>query len=56
MISNYVDNLSVDRHLLQVACFVYELVSLREEVSVQPSNTDLSRDELELMINVICIS
>jgi hypothetical protein len=55
MINNYVDNLSVDRHL-QVACFVYELVSLREEVSVQSSDTDLSRDELEQMINVISTS
>jgi hypothetical protein len=27
MANNYVDNLSVDRHL-QVACFVYELVRL----------------------------
>jgi hypothetical protein len=32
MINSYVDNLSVDRHYgLRVACFVYELVSLREE-------------------------
>jgi hypothetical protein len=54
MINNYVDNLSVDRHL-QVACFVHELISLRE-VSVQSSVTDLCRDELEQLINVVSTS
>lgn len=53
LINNYVDNLSVDRHL-QTACFVYELVALREEVSAQPSDNNLSRDELEQLINVVC--
>jgi hypothetical protein len=55
MINNYVDNFSISRHL-RVSCFVYELVSLREAVSVQSSDTDLSRDELEQLINVFSTS
>jgi hypothetical protein len=55
MINNPVDNLSVDRHL-QVACFFHELVSLREEVSVQSIETHLRRDELEQLINVVSTS
>jgi hypothetical protein len=55
MINNYVDNLSIDRHL-QGACFVRELVSLREEVSVKSSDNNLSHDELVQMINVVSTS
>jgi hypothetical protein len=54
MINNCVDDLSVDRHL-QVACFVYELASLRE-VSVQSSDADLSRHKLEQLIKVVSTS
>jgi hypothetical protein len=54
MINNYVDNLSVDRHL-QVACFVHELVSLRRSIC-KSSDTDLCRDELEQLINVVSTS
>jgi hypothetical protein len=51
----HVDN-SVDDHQIRTARFVYELILLREHDLVLSNNVDLSRDELDQLINVVCTS
>ncbi len=49
----YVDNLTEDRQI-RTACFVRELVLLREKALELSSEVDLSRDELDQLINFAC--
>jgi hypothetical protein len=49
----HVDN-SDDDHQIRTASFVYELILLREHDLVLSNNVDLSRDELDQSINVVC--
>jgi hypothetical protein len=51
----HVDN-SDDDHQIRTARFVYELILLREHDLVLSNNVDLSRDELDQLINVLCTS
>ena len=50
---SYVGNLTEDRQI-GTAGFVYELILLREKNLMLSSNVDLSYDELDQLVSVVC--
>ena len=55
LVKAYVDN-SIEDQQLFTARSVYELILLRDKDLILPSNVDLSCDELDQLVNVICTS
>ena len=53
VVNNYVNSL-VDGTQIRTACFVHELVLLRQKTFELSHDVDLSREELDQLINVVC--
>jgi hypothetical protein len=53
VVKSYVDNLTDDLQIC-TAGFVLELILLREKDLVLSNSLELSHDELDLLVNVVC--
>jgi hypothetical protein len=53
VVKSYVDNLTDDLQMC-TAGFVFELILLREKDLVLSNSLELSHDELDLLVNVVC--